>query len=748
MPSQEHPPGLNPVGKDDGVAVVFPARSRPECLEHEVESLLATLAEAGLEHRIVIVGEPGGVPGALDMLASRYPDRVLTVPHEGEPDSAEAERAGVLAALERTDMRRLVLVGPGDRIHAADLPVLLRVQREERADAVVGTPERARSRTRRATVLPWAAWDRLLPRSRARGGLCSYRLLDRWLLEEWGHGGAARPASLASARGDVRIVELPLSRQGRAPAPRAVSRARAGLSLGARRPAWRMPRDPVLALVTAASVVLSVLACLYHLDLGSVLAYNDSGSHLLIARRVIDSPTPGLAQLGGVWPPLPHLLALPVVWHDALFYSGLAGSLISMASYVVTVRYAYLIAAGTAGAERARRRAAGVTAAGLLALNPNVLYLQSTPMTELLLFACIAAAVHHLSQWCRTGRHTQLAIASAATLLATLTRYEGWVLAVAMTAVVGYVSFRRWRDLARLEAHLIFFGVAAFAGIAGWVAWSWLIFDDWLYWHSGEYAKPALWVSPDDPNIGALGVAASTYAHAMVHALGLLTPLAGAAGALVYAWRRRLRAEDVAPYTLLIFVPFFVLALYLGQRPLHVPEVHGSFYNVRFALVMALGAAVFAGYLVSLAPPRVRWARAALACGMIATVVAVPGTATLAEPMSWHAGRDERAVARAVDWWRRHYDGGLVLMENHGNEIAAFDSRIPLGRIVYEGSFRLWEQALRDPAGEGIGWIYARTAPGREDRTWRALRDRPSLTHDFTLVYRDAVQHIYRRRVS
>ncbi|MFD0472922.1 hypothetical protein ACFQ0B_35040 [Nonomuraea thailandensis] len=189
MPSQEHPPGLNPVGKDDGVAVVFPAHSRPQCVEDEVESLLATLAEAGLEHRIVIVGQPGGVPGALDVLASRYPDRVLTVPHEGEPDAARAERAGVLAALERTDMRRLVLVGPGDRINAADLPVLLRVQREERADAVVGTPERARSRTRRATVLTWAAWDRLLPRGQARGGACSYRLLDRWLLEEWGHGG-------------------------------------------------------------------------------------------------------------------------------------------------------------------------------------------------------------------------------------------------------------------------------------------------------------------------------------------------------------------------------------------------------------------------------------------------------------------------------------------------------------------------------------------------------------------------------
>ncbi len=44
-------------------------------------------------------------------------------------------------------------------------------------------------------------------------------------------------------------------------------------------------------------------------------------------------------------------------------------------------------------------RTGALLAAALFALNPNVLYLQSTPMTEPLLFALSALVVLHLAQW-------------------------------------------------------------------------------------------------------------------------------------------------------------------------------------------------------------------------------------------------------------------------------------------------------------------------------------------------------------
>ncbi|MFC4113152.1 glycosyltransferase family 2 protein [Nonomuraea zeae] len=766
----------------DGVAVIMPVHAQAESLESTVEGFLATMAQAGHDHRIVVVddGSPDGTGQVLDELAARYPDRIVAVRHDDRQGHEAAIRTGIKAALERTSMGRLLLLGADGRLKPTDLPVLLRVQREERADAVIGFREWAGPLFRRAGGRVRPVAGRLLLGTHGRDALWDYRLLDCRLLDEREAGGASVPAEPASRSragdGELRIIEHPLDGPAGSARPGGASLRTIARSLPALAPAygnlvrgggrWRWarrllrPEDPVLALLMAACAVLSLVAFLHHFGQGAVLLYNDSSSHLLIARRVIDSPTAGLAQLGGVWPPLPHVLALPFIWHDAVFYSGLAGSLISMVSYLVTVRYLYLIAAGMAGdgartVSSARGRAAGVAAAGLFALNPNVLYLQSTPMTELLLFACTAAAVHHLQIWCRTGRYTQLTFASAATLLATLTRYEGWVLALAMTAVVGYVSWRRRRGRSQAEAQLIFFGVVAFSGVLGWVTWSRVIFGDWLYWHSGEYAKPSLWVSPADRNIGALDRSWLTYSQAMVHDLGHLTLAAAALGLLAYAWRRRLRIEAVAPYTLLVFMPFFVYALYAGQRPLHLPETHGDFYNVRFGLVMALAAAVFAGYLVSLVaghlvsprrPVRERWIQSTLAAAVVATVLAVPGTATLAEPLDWDAGWDERAVTAAVKWLRGHYDGGRVLMENYDNETVVFDSRIPLGRIVYEGAFRLWDRALKDPAGSGIRWIYLRTIPGEEDRTWRALHGGPALTRDYTLVYQDGTQQIYRRK--
>ncbi|RKS68803.1 glycosyltransferase involved in cell wall biosynthesis [Actinomadura pelletieri DSM 43383] len=758
----------------DGVAVIMPAYREAENLASTVEDFLVTLDTAGHDHRIVIVddGSPDATGELMDELAARYPGRIIGVRHAVNRGYGAAVRTGIAAALERTNLRWLLLTDSDGQYKAADLLALLRIQREQRADGVIGyRVHRADSPARRLNGHLWTVVSRLLLGTRSRDVDCAYKLLDRRLLDDlrlMGEAAAIDPELLAKIqRRRARIVEHPVDHHPRehgrptGASPWVIARSLVSIlgvyrNLIAEGHRWRAarwllrPRDPVLALVTLAAVLLSAGAFAHHLRHGTVLAYADSVSHLLITRRVVDGPTAGAAQLGGVWLPLSHLLSLPLAWNDVLFYSGFAGAAVSMLAYVVTVWYVYLIAARMAAGRAGGTgdRVAGAAAAGLFALNANVLYLQSTPMTELLLFACVAAAVHHLQAWCRTGRYEQLAMVSCATVLATLTRYEGWVLAAAVAAVVAYVSVRRWKNYARVEAHLVFFGVAAFSGVAGWVGWNYVIFGDPLYWYSGEYADPSLWALSGDRNIGAAGVATRTYAFAMVHDLGWITLAVAAVGLLVHGWRERARPVSVAPYILLVFVPFFVYALYSGQRPLHVPEIHGGSYNIRFALVMLLAASVFAGYLVSLAPRGTRprtCLRTAVAAGVVATVLAVPGTATVAEPLNWNAERQGRAVRDGAAWLRRHYDGGTVLMENYGNEPVVFNARIPIGRIVYEGSFGLWRRALTDPAGSGIRWIYARTVPELPDETWRTLRGTPALTRHYTLVYRDDVQRVYRR---
>ena len=137
-----------------------------------------------------------------------------------------------------------------------------------------------------------------------------------------------------------------------------------------------------LALVSAVAVTVCYLN-------GWLLYYGDAEAHLNIARRMVDSRTPGYDQVGTVWLPLPHLLMLP------------------------------LRARGRPVGERTRRRhslrlrlpprrhvpllaacrifdcpSAAFAAAALFALNPNVLYLQSIPMTEIVFSACLLALLY------------------------------------------------------------------------------------------------------------------------------------------------------------------------------------------------------------------------------------------------------------------------------------------------------------------------------------------------------------------
>src|SRR3954464_6803691 len=88
---------------------------------------------------------------------------------------------------------------------------------------------------------------------------------------------------------------------------------------------------------TLFSVTSIVLA--YHA--GTILAYGDAESHLNIAKRVVDSLTPGFGQLGGIWLPLPHLLLAPFVSNDFLWRTGLAGSIVSGIAFVVSSVFIY-----------------------------------------------------------------------------------------------------------------------------------------------------------------------------------------------------------------------------------------------------------------------------------------------------------------------------------------------------------------------------------------------------------------------
>jgi hypothetical protein len=133
----------------------------------------------------------------------------------------------------------------------------------------------------------------------------------------------------------------------------------------------------VIACCTLASAAAIIWSWLHD----AMLNYGDAVAHLHIARRVFDARTPRFSQLGSVWLPLPHILLIPFVQDYQWWATGLAGVIPSSLAYI----------AACAGIYRLARRFASPTASALalalFALNPNLLYLQTTAMTEPL-FLC------------------------------------------------------------------------------------------------------------------------------------------------------------------------------------------------------------------------------------------------------------------------------------------------------------------------------------------------------------------------
>src|SRR5689334_15686792 len=68
------------------------------------------------------------------------------------------------------------------------------------------------------------------------------------------------------------------------------------------------------AIVFAGAVMAGTLAAVHFAHLGLTLSHYDARAHLVVARRLVDSLTPGWRQIGAVWLPLPHVIdAIPVL---------------------------------------------------------------------------------------------------------------------------------------------------------------------------------------------------------------------------------------------------------------------------------------------------------------------------------------------------------------------------------------------------------------------------------------------------
>jgi 4-amino-4-deoxy-L-arabinose transferase-like glycosyltransferase len=395
-----------------------------------------------------------------------------------------------------------------------------------------------------------------------------------------------------------------------------------------------------------------------------------------------------------------------------------------------------------------RDRWAGLIAVLAFGLNTNILYMQSTPMTEVPMIAAALGAMYYLLKITQEPDKRRWYLWSGLFLSAgCLIRYENWLLVMAAVPLLIYSFLRHRFSYQRIEGTLIYWAYWAFVGAVAWLLWNMLIFGDPLYFQRGEYADASLWAI-ESPAIGNLPVAFLAYFYASMNTVGPLF-LLGVIGGLVYLARTRLRADSVMPYLPLIIFPFFVYMIYAGQRPLRVYEIgDSSLYNIRFGLIMVVPACIFIGYL---AARRVwlRWLMMGLVVVGSAAGLFMYNTITLQEANGFATQAKVQAQVATGQWLLENYDGRPLVMESYGNDILQYSSGIPLGNVIYEGSYHMWEDALKNPQDWGE-WVIMRGFVEDDDldadKMWTLHHDSEVFHQYFELAFENGPHSIYQRR--
>jgi hypothetical protein len=437
----------------------------------------------------------------------------------------------------------------------------------------------------------------------------------------------------------------------------------------------------------------------------SILLYGDAHSHLLIARRIFDNVYPGLAQLGDVWLPLPHLIMVPLAWNDFLWRTGLAGTLTSMPCYLIAAIYVFRTARRLTHDSRA-----AFIGSLIFVLNPNILYLQSTPLSEPVLFATLAAASYYFIAWAQDEQLRDLIYSAMATFLATIARYDGWALYLSLLAMLAVICWRKGYPRDKTVAYALLFGTLGGVGILLWFVWNLIIFGSPVAFLSGSFSSQAqaqafirggyadtyhnLWQS------------IWTYSVATAEAIGPVLFVLGIFAVILFMIRRRLSSDALAAATILVPFAFYVVAFFLGQDVMYIPHAnHPPYYifNARYSAEMAAPAAIFIATLAASAQRWLSLARTALLAAIIgqSIVISWGGIISLQDGQVGSSCYHSHPIAAFL---AQHYDGGYILIDEYHSQVDLSPANVPFHNEIYEGDGAAWDAALANPAAY-VNWL-------------------------------------------
>lgn len=482
-------------------------------------------------------------------------------------------------------------------------------------------------------------------------------------------------------------------------------------------------------LVACAVLLISILALGYSYQHGLLLLYGDAVAHLHIARRVFDSLNPGFRQLGSVWLPLPHILLIPFVQNMEWWQNGLAGALPSMAAYIGSCIGFYRLARLWLSPRPA------LIGFAFFALNPGLLYLQTTAMTEPLFLCEMIWSAYLLARVSRMidieinpARQKyacyRLVIAALVLMAAVYTRYDGWIYAsfAWLVIAVKMLNWRRWKQ--PIGGAFVLFTVLLISAPALWFCYNAKQFHDPLDFMRGPYSAKAIeerTATPGSahyPGYHHMGVAGLHFLKSSeldatpLEFTNYLFMFALIGTALAVTGRKGLSIG--AALLLWIPLPFYAYSVAYGSVPIFIPIWWPfSFYNTRYGMEMLPAYALFLGFVAAVLFAIVQ-VKAPKLLGMVSFVLLLlvgwnsylifqEKPLVLQEAIANSRTRVpfEKALAREL---KQLPGSGPILIYTSEHIGALQQAGIPLKRTINETDFYHFAPAVAAPA-QSAAWV-------------------------------------------
>ncbi len=249
-------------------------------------------------------------------------------------------------------------------------------------------------------------------------------------------------------------------------------------------------------------------------------------------------------------------------------------------------------------------------ATAFYALNPNLLYLSTTAMTEPLFLAeliWLTLLTMECTAAIRDARYgfvsRRLILIALLIVAAVFTRYDGWVLGAAAWCIVTWSLARNREVWRKVAPSFVIFTLLSVAGPLSWLAYNQHFFHDPLDFMRGPYSAAAVEkkTSPPgshhyrgwhNPGWALLFYTRTAQVDAAAWEVGFGVMVAAIAG-LILAIRRRLALPSLL---LWLPLPFYVYAIAYGSVPIFIPQLWPhSYYNARYGmeLLPALAVSMF-----------------------------------------------------------------------------------------------------------------------------------------------------------